>query len=97
MKISAGYRRARWRLFPKARVWNTAGRMPGGSICRHIHLSGFLHLSAPAGGLLGKEPVSRLHRLSADSQSKYNTDKIAGYEFSGVPAFFDVSGLQPVA
>ena len=27
----------------------------------------------------------------------YNTDKIAGYEFSGVPAFFDVSGLQPVA
>ena len=27
----------------------------------------------------------------------YNTDKIAGYEFSGVPAFFDVSGLQPAA
>ena len=27
----------------------------------------------------------------------YNTDKIAGYEFSDVPAFFDVSGLQPVA
>ena len=27
----------------------------------------------------------------------YNTDKIAGYEFSYVPAFFDVSGLQPVA
>ena len=27
----------------------------------------------------------------------YNTDKIAGYEFSGVPDFFDVSGLQPVA
>ena len=25
----------------------------------------------------------------------YNTDKIAGYEFSDVPAFFDVSGLQP--
>lgn len=27
----------------------------------------------------------------------YNTNKIAGYEFSGVPAFFDVKGLQPVA
>lgn len=26
----------------------------------------------------------------------YNTNKIAGYEFSGVPAFFDVKGLQPV-
>ena len=27
----------------------------------------------------------------------YNTDKIASYEFSDVPAFFDVSGLQPAA
>ena len=27
----------------------------------------------------------------------YNTNKIAGYEFSGVPTFFDVKGLQPVA
>lgn len=26
----------------------------------------------------------------------YNTNKIAGYEFSGVPTFFDVKGLQPV-
>ena len=27
----------------------------------------------------------------------YNTDKIASYEFSDVPAFFDVSRLQPAA